>query len=261
MNEVLPISPIGRLSPLSALASPQALDLLGRSQPFQNLSDHVDTDPGTFMVDVGHAKGTACASDGVCDQFRLGSLRRGGLSDALFEFPVCGLENELNVINVRPGIVPAFVPALGALLQGFIVAFLILFNQTLQADVASDVITKMIRLKEEQEPRDPAVAVPKGMDAEEIEIKGSQGDERMDPAFIQSAIPQRDQFAHCFRRFGSLDRFKAYPLTAVRILLDDIAVHLFILPRIADFPPYETVKLQDRLLRHGKARTLLVDEL
>lgn len=134
-------------------------------------------------MDVGHSKGTPCASDGPSNQFRFGSFWRNSLPDALLEFPVSGFENELNVIDVGPRIMPAFVPMLGALLQRFIVTFFVLFDQPLQADVTSDLITEVIGLKQEEQPRDPAVAVPKGMDAEEIEVKGGQGDERMDLAF------------------------------------------------------------------------------
>jgi hypothetical protein len=62
------------------------------------------------------------------------------------------------------------VPVLGALLQGLVVAILVLLDETFEADVAADLVAQVVALEEEQEPRDPAVAVPERVDAQEDEM-------------------------------------------------------------------------------------------
>jgi hypothetical protein len=55
---------------------------------------------------------------------------------------------------------PTLVPPPGALFQSLVVAVLVFFDDPLQADVSADLKTEMVTLKEEQQPRDTAVAVP-----------------------------------------------------------------------------------------------------
>jgi len=55
---------------------------------------------------------------------------------------------------------PTLVPPPGALFQSLVVAVLVFFDDPLQADVSADLKAEMVTLKEEQQPRDTAVAVP-----------------------------------------------------------------------------------------------------
>ena len=89
----------------------------------------------------------------------------------------------------------SLVPPLGTDLQSLVVALFILFDQPLQADIAPDFIAEMVGLQQEQQAGNPAVAVSEGMDAKEIEIEGRQGDQRMDPPFLQTEIPHFQQAA------------------------------------------------------------------
>lgn len=74
------------------------------------------------------------------------------MADALFEFPICALDDKKYVVDIRPGVVFALVPALGALLKGFVITLLVLFNEPLQTDIAADLDPQMVALQEQQEP-------------------------------------------------------------------------------------------------------------
>jgi hypothetical protein len=60
------------------------------------------------------------------------------LAHAVFEFPVGGLEDEQNVVDEWPRVVPTLVPSSGALFQCLVVPVLVFFDNPLQADVSAD---------------------------------------------------------------------------------------------------------------------------
>jgi hypothetical protein len=82
-----------------------------------------------------------------------------------------------------------FMPTLGTLLQGFVVTLLVLFDESLQTNVATNFITQVIALEQEDKPGNSAIAVPKRMDTEEVEVKTSQSNERMNPPLAKRAVP------------------------------------------------------------------------
>ena len=57
------------------------------------------------------------------------------------------------------------VPVFGAAAEGFIVVVLRLLDEALQANVAPDLIAVMVKGQETQQARDPAIAVPEGVNA------------------------------------------------------------------------------------------------
>jgi len=65
-----------------------------------------------------------------------------------FKLSVRALDNEENIVDVRPWVVLALVPAVGALLKGFAVPFLVLFDEAFQADVSADLESQVVGLKE-----------------------------------------------------------------------------------------------------------------
>jgi hypothetical protein len=84
--------------------------------------------------------------DGAKDKACLFSPRAFHPSEVIFEFPVSRLNDEKDVIDIRPGVVFSFVPTLGALFQGFVIPFLVLLDQTFQADVSSNLKAEMVAL-------------------------------------------------------------------------------------------------------------------
>ena len=83
----------------------------------------------------------------------------------------------------------AFVPALRAYFQRLVITLFVLLDQPLETDVASDFVAEVITLQQEQEPRNPTVAVTKRMDAEKIQIKSRQREKWMHPALLQTTTP------------------------------------------------------------------------
>ena len=74
---------------------------------------------------------------------------------------------------------PALVPSLGDLFQSLVVAVLVFFDDPLQADVSADLKADMVALKEQRQPRDAAVAVPKRVNAKKIEVHARHGNDRV----------------------------------------------------------------------------------
>ena len=97
-------------------------------------------------------KRAKCPVNGMKNEIRLFSSRALKLPETRLELPVCGLDNEKDIIDVWPWIVLALVPAVGALLQGFVVAFLVLLDETLQADVSAYLEPQMVALQEQKQP-------------------------------------------------------------------------------------------------------------
>lgn len=108
-------------------------------------------------------------------------LLPGPMPEALIELTISLVENEEDVTNVGPGIVLPVVPAQGSYLECLVVPLLILLDEPLQADVTARFEAQKAGLEQEKQSRHPAIPVAKGMDAEEIEAEGPEGDEWMDP--------------------------------------------------------------------------------
>src|SRR5262249_7660682 len=128
----------------------------------------VPADAGTGPFEVRKAKGALLRTDGLEDEGRLGPPRRAGLAHGPLELPAGVQQGVKNEVDVRPGVVPALVPGLRTLFQGLVVAFLVVLDESLQADVTAHLVPQMVASQEQEQARDAAVAVPEGMNAEEI---------------------------------------------------------------------------------------------
>jgi hypothetical protein len=100
----------------------------------------------------GNAKTATCPVNGAQNEIRLFPSRALKLPETRFKLPVCGLDNEKNIIDVRPRIVFALVPAVGALLKSFVVPLLVLFDEAFQANVSADLESQVVGLKEKKQP-------------------------------------------------------------------------------------------------------------
>lgn len=138
----------------------------------------------------------------------------------------------------------SLVPPLRALLQRLVVARLVLLDQSFQADVTAYRVAQMVALQ--QQPGHPAVAIPERMNAQKIEVKGGQSDQGVYPGFVETSLPVADQFQHRSRSFGGGYGAKTNALAAVRMSFDDIAVPLFVLAGIPDFPSGQPMQTTDR---------------
>jgi len=103
-------------------------------------------------LNFGNAERAESPVDGMKHESGFLTLGTLELAEALFEFSVCGLDDEKRVIDVWPGVVFGLVPSVGALLQGFAVSLLILFDEALQADVSTNLEPQMVALQEQKEP-------------------------------------------------------------------------------------------------------------
>lgn len=154
----LPISfditqlPLGGFLPPGILAASKAINLILRPQVFQDTADHIHADVRTLVLQFGHAERTEATVDSVKNEtcfLALGTLKP---AEALLEFPIGRPDDGKNVIDVWPGVVFAFMPVLGTLLQGFVIPFLVLFDETLQADIPSDLKPQVVTLQEQKQP-------------------------------------------------------------------------------------------------------------
>ena len=89
----------------------------------------------------------------------------------VLKFLVRRFDDEKKVIDVRPGIMPPFMPAGRALFEGFVISFLVFFDEPLNADVAADIISKVVALKQQQKTGNTAVSIAERVNTEEIQIE------------------------------------------------------------------------------------------
>lgn len=75
------------------------------------------------------------------------------------------------------------------------------------------------------------------MYAQEVEIKGGERYQRMNATLPEAPVPVLNQCSHVIRSVGGLHRREADSLPPVRVLHDDVAVAILILPRIAESGP------------------------
>src|SRR5580658_4227148 len=97
------------------------------------------------------------------------------------------------------------------------------------------------------------------MDAKEIQIHACQKNQRMDSALFKATRPKRKQFAHLCRSLTCWNGLKANSLPPVGRLLDVVGFLFFILPRVSNASPVQTLKFSIRVLKNGRLCTLLVD--
>lgn len=105
------------------------------------------------------------------------AIGEAGLRLPSRKFPVRPLHDRQEVVEPGQEIVVPFVPALGAAVEDVVVVGFRLFDQALQTDVATHFDTVLVEGELGEEPRDAAVAVAEGVDAEEVEDEGSSRDE------------------------------------------------------------------------------------
>ena len=74
------------------------------------------------------------------------------MSHSFFKLAVDRLENEKNIVYVRPWVMFPFMPALRAVFKGFIIAILALLYNPFDTDITTDFIPKMIALKQKKQP-------------------------------------------------------------------------------------------------------------
>jgi hypothetical protein len=98
------------------------------------------------MSKLGYAKRISHPVNGTKYKACLFSSGAFHLTETIFKFSVSRLDDEKDVIDIRPGVVFPFVPTVGALFQGFIIPFLVLLDQALQADVSPDLEPEMVTL-------------------------------------------------------------------------------------------------------------------
>src|SRR5579871_4931029 len=144
---------------------------------------------------------------------------------------------------------PALVPTLGAELERLVVALLVLLDEPFQTDVAPDLETEMIGYQQHEQARHAAVAVPERVNAQEIEVQGPEGDERLDAALGHDLLPARNQFGHGGRYVRGPDRPKADRAPAVGEHFYNVIFGLFILARVSNAAPRQGMQPTNRLLR------------
>src|SRR5437763_10442911 len=81
----------------------------------------------------------------------------------------------------------------------------------------------------------------------------------MDSALFKAILPQRKQFMHLCCSFTRWNSSEADSLPSVGRLLNDIGVFFFILPRVPNSAPTQSLKFSNRVLRYGELVTLFVD--
>jgi hypothetical protein len=139
----------------------------------------------------------------------------------------------------------ALVPVLRARLQRLVVAILVLLDQPLQADVPTDLETKLIALQQPEQARDPAIAISERVDAQKVEVERGQRDQGWHPSLVLAAAPVQHQVSHSRRSLGGRHSAKAHPLTAIRVTLDDVAILFLVLPGIPNLPARQCVQPLD----------------
>src|SRR3990172_3752830 len=83
----------------------------------------------------------------------------------------------------------------------------------------------------------------------------------MHPLLLQAMIPHPGQLRHKFRCLSGLDSFEAYPLPAVRVSLNNVAVPLFVFSSVPYVTLCQTMQLKDSFLRNRKTYPLPVDKV
>ena len=106
----------------------------------------------------------------------------------------------------------------------------------------------MIAQQQEQQPRNPSVAVAEGMDAQEVEVESRQGDQRMDGPMLHDVVPALDKLAHGSRRLRGATGAKADLAPAAGEYLDDVVFRLLVLAGVADTAAGQGMKLADGFL-------------
>src|SRR5438046_9517434 len=81
----------------------------------------------------------------------------------------------------------------------------------------------------------------------------------MDSALFKAILPQRKQFMHLCCSFTRWNSSETDSLPSVGRLLNDIGVFFFILPRVPNSAPSQSVKFSNRVLRYGLLFTLFVN--
>ena len=248
------------LAPAGTLPAAQALHLLFRPQVLQNAPDHIHAYIRALILNLGDAERARFPVNGPKDQVRLFAFGDIDLAEALFEFLICGLDDEEEVIEIGPGVVFALVTAAGALFQGFIVPFLVLLDEALQADVAAHLEPQVVALQEQQKPRDAPVTVAKWMNAKEIQVEGRQEYGGRDDALPEGFMVDIQQNPHAGRCSRGADRLEADPRAPVGKFLDYVAVLIFVFSGVPDLAAGQAMELQNGLLRNREMYALLMDQ-
>src|SRR3989338_67680 len=84
-------------------------------------------------------------------------------SHPCFKLFICGCQHPYEVIPPWTQVVFGIVPSLRAFIKRFVVSFLALPPYPLQAYVAADLITALVKEQQRQQPSYPTIAVHKGV--------------------------------------------------------------------------------------------------
>ena len=160
-----------------------------------------------------------------------------------------------------PGVVCPLVPAFGAEPQRLVVSFLVLLDESFQADVTTDFQALMVAQEQEEEPGNSAIAVAEWVDAKEIQIEGSQGNQRVDRPLLQDLVPAPDKFAHGSWRIAGPHGAKADRAATIGEDLDDVVVRLFVFSRIAQTATGQGMKLAHGVLGNRQPSSVRMDEV
>ena len=155
----------------------------------------------------------------------------------------------------------ALVPALGALLEDVVVVFFRLLDEPLQADVSADFIAMLVECQQGKQAGDATVAVPKRVDAEEVEHKRADGHERWDMVLVDGVAIDEAEFIHGGGRGFGGDAFETYDGRGAWPQFDDFVVHFLELTGIAAAFLREPMQAAQQIGSDGQCLHFGVDEM
>ncbi|MCH8086418.1 MAG: ribonuclease Y [Chloroflexi bacterium] len=117
----------------------------------QYVAHHVATDTGAVGLDFRDGEGPGASPDRLVDLPGLRTLARGQSTDAVLELRVGADHHAPGVVEPGCHVVLALVPALRAALQRLVVGLLRLLVDSLQADVAADLVVEVVEEQQRQQ--------------------------------------------------------------------------------------------------------------
>src|SRR5947209_4602693 len=98
------------------------------------------------------------------------------------------------------------------------------------------------------------------MNAEKIKIQRGGDDQRMNPFFAETALPEFHHFLHGFRGVFRRNGFEANTAAAIGVSLNDVHVLFLILAGIPNLSSTRFMKTFDGGLGNWKLRTAFMNE-
>ena len=157
----------------------------------------------------------------------LGQALGGQQLDPAREIPVRRHQNTQHIGDKGCIVVGSLVPVAGAFLQRLVIGLLSVGDQLFDADILAHDIAGAVQEQQRQEPAHAAVAIVEGVDAEKVQYKDGNQQQRVEFSILHSRFKRAAQCGDGLRRFPRRNRLKPDNLLTVRQFFGNHVIRIF----------------------------------